>query len=152
MLFEENISVIIGAPLLNSWLCFFYSLPSCSQLHFKHIPKTLKYITPRGYNTVGKVPQTTEKLLDLLVLLLLYFLHSHCISQLPPWRTRCKTTITLTAPWPWHQSQNSLWKSWLFKKVSSYKHTVLLPVPLNYYFFHPNLQLTIRDKNSVRQL
>lgn len=130
----------------------FLSLPSYSQLHLKHVPKPPKYITPRGRNTVGKVPQTIEKLLDLLVLLPLSLLPSHWISQLPPQRTRFKTTVTLTAPQLWYQSQNSLWKSWLFKEVSSYKHTVLLPMPLYYYYFYPNLQLTIRDKNSQRQL
>lgn len=53
-------------------IVIFYSLPSYSQFHFNHMPKQQKYIIPRGYNIVGKGPQTTEKLLDLQVLLLLY--------------------------------------------------------------------------------
>lgn len=139
MLFRVNMSAILLRHECISIIKFMtvLFLLSCILLTaLQHVPKSPEYITTTGYNTVGKVPQ---KIAGPAVALL-----SPCISH-------CHQGDTLQGHHcpqlrgcdPHHNNHSGM---------SPFLQTVLLPVPLYYYFYYPNLQLTIRGKTSVIQL
>lgn len=130
MFFKVNMSAILLQHECISIIKFMtglFFLFSCILLTAsQHVPKSPEYVTTTGYNTAGKMPQNTEKLLDLLLLF------PAPVSPTATKGTQCKAS---TAPWLWSSSQHPLWKSWLFKEVSPSQQTVLLK--LQFLFSKP---------------
>jgi len=108
------------------------------------VPKPPKYIIPRGYNTVGRVPQTTEEFLDLLVLPLPFSfpLPGTTLENTLQDHPNSYSSAAMIPITKFSLEELALQESLFIQTHSS------LARPLCYYFFYPNLQLIIRDKSS----
>lgn len=130
----------------------------------QHVPKSPEYLTTTGHNTAGKVPQNTEKLLDLLLLFPLPVSPTakkgaHCkattaLSSVPVILITTSTLEELAFQWsvsiPTDSSLPlSYYSLYIYLITILYYHSL---VPLHDYFCYPNLQLAIRGKSSVPEI